>query len=407
MNINEALKRAISLHNENRISEAEALYKSVLKSEPNHPIASVLHAKILLQTGRPNKVGEILKTVIRQHAYYMQAHNAMGEFYESKKEKLKALRCYKKALMLEPAQSAPLVAIGNIMQNLDSYSDAENPKIFEVYKRAVINQPKFIPALNNCAAIQLKMLLPNEALNTINNVLSFSPNNIRANAYKTIILQGLGKESEADELIGFGKLIQTTSLQLNKPDQNLVVFNEKLKKVILNHPNFTSDWDPAKRAIRGGAVVPRLFDYNHPILKKLEVGIVNAVGNYMARLEDQENHPFLGYKPTRYTIDIWANILGSNDHQSSHIHNQGWMSGVYYVSLPENSLEDNSYAGWIEFNRPGYGLPALGGDDHIKKLAPKAGMIVMFPSYVWHGTIPFTSQGTRISIAFDVHADDN
>ena len=59
MNINEALKRAISLHNENRISEAEALYKSVLKSEPNHPIASVLHAKILLQTGRPNKVGKI------------------------------------------------------------------------------------------------------------------------------------------------------------------------------------------------------------------------------------------------------------------------------------------------------------------------------------------------------------
>ena len=37
--------------------------------------------------------------------------------------------------MLEPAQSAPLVAIGNIMQNLDIYSDADNPKIFEVYKK--------------------------------------------------------------------------------------------------------------------------------------------------------------------------------------------------------------------------------------------------------------------------------
>ena len=74
------------------------------------------------------------------------------------------------------------------------------------------------------------MLLPYDALKTINNVLSFSPNNIRANAYKTIILQGLGKESEADELIGFGKLIQTTELRLNTCDQNLVAFNEKLKK---------------------------------------------------------------------------------------------------------------------------------------------------------------------------------
>ena len=405
MNINDALKQAISHHNENRISEAEALYRSVLEFEINHPIASVLLAKILLQTGRLNEVEKILKTVISQHAYYMQAYNAMGDFYENKKEKLNALSFYKKALMLEPAQSAPLVAIGNIMQNPDIYSDEDNPKILEVYKRAVTNQPQFLPALNNCAAIQLKMLLPDEALNTINNVLSFSPNNIRANAYKTIILQGLGKESEADELIGFGKLIQTTELQLNTSDQDLMAFNEKLKKVILKHPNFTSDWDPAKRAIRGGAVVPRLFDYNHPILKKLEVAIVNAVGNYMTNLQNKENHPFLGFKPTRYTIDIWANVLGSNDHQSSHIHNQGWMSGVYYVSLPENSVEDNPYAGWLEFNRPGYGLPALGGEKNIERIAPKAGMIVMFPSYVWHGTIPFTSQDTRISIAFDIHAD--
>ena len=405
MNINDALKRAISHHNENRISEAEALYRSVLEFEINHPIASVLLAKILLQTGRLNEVEKILKTVISQHAYYMQAYNAMGDFYENKKEKLNALSFYKKALMLEPAQSAPLVAIGNIMQNPDIYSDEDNPKILEVYKRAVTNQPQFLPALNNCAAIQLKMLLPDEALNTINNVLSFSPNNIRANAYKTIILQSLGKESEADELIGFGKLIQTTELQLNTSDQDLMAFNEKLKKVILKHPNLTSDWDPAKRAIRGGAVVPRLFDYNHPILKKLEVAIVNAVGNYTTNLQNKENHPFLGFKPTRYTIDIWANVLGPNHHQSSHIHNQGWMSGVYYVSLPENSVEDNPYAGWLEFNRPGYGLPALGGEKNIERIAPKAGMIVMFPSYVWHGTIPFTSQDTRISIAFDIHAD--
>lgn len=405
MNINDALKRAISHHNENRISEAEALYRSVLEFEINHPIASVLLAKILLQTGRLNEVEKILKNVISHHAYYMQAYNAMGDFYENKKEKLNALSCYKKALMLEPAQSAPLVAIGNIMQSPEFYSDSDNPKILEVYKRAVTNQPKFLPALNNCAAIQLKMLLPDDALNTINNVLSFSPNNIRANAYKTITLQGLGRESEANELIGFGKLIQTTKLQLNASDQDLMAFNEKLKTVILKHPNFTSDWDPAKRAIRGGAVVPRLFDYNHPILKKLEAAIVNAVGNYMKNLRNKENHPFLGFKPTRYSIDIWANILGSNDHQSSHIHNQGWMSGVYYVSLPENSVEDNPYAGWLEFNRPGYGLPALGGEKNIKRIAPKAGMIVMFPSYVWHGTIPFTSQDTRISIAFDIHAD--
>ena len=87
MNINDALKRAIYHHNENRLAEAEALYRSVLGFETNHPIASVLLAKILLQTGRPNAVEKILKTVISHHAYYMQAYNAMGDFYENKKKK--------------------------------------------------------------------------------------------------------------------------------------------------------------------------------------------------------------------------------------------------------------------------------------------------------------------------------
>ena len=140
MNINDALKRAIYHHNENRISEAEALYRSVLEFEINHPVASVLLAKILLQTGRPNAVEKILKTVISHHAYYMQAYNAMGDFYEHKKERLNALRCYKKALMLEPTHSAPLVAIGNIMQNLDTYSDADNLKIFKVFSMNLLQR---------------------------------------------------------------------------------------------------------------------------------------------------------------------------------------------------------------------------------------------------------------------------
>ena len=30
------------------------------------------------------------------------------------------------------------------------------------------------------------------------------------------------------------------------------------------------------------------------------------------------------------------------------------------------------------------------------------GKLVLFPSYFWHGTVPFTSENTRLTIAFDV-----
>ena len=91
MDINKALKQAISYHNANRMSEAEALYRSVLKSQAGHPIASVLLAKMLLQKGILIEVESLLEGVLSEHAYYMQAYNVMGDLYETKKENSKAI----------------------------------------------------------------------------------------------------------------------------------------------------------------------------------------------------------------------------------------------------------------------------------------------------------------------------
>jgi hypothetical protein len=33
---------------------------------------------------------------------------------------------------------------------------------------------------------------------------------------------------------------------------------------------------------------------------------------------------------------------------------------------------------------------------------PRVGTLVLFPSYMWHGTVPFRSTQARTTIAFDV-----
>ena len=35
-------------------------------------------------------------------------------------------------------------------------------------------------------------------------------------------------------------------------------------------------------------------------------------------------------------------------------------------------------------------------------LRPQPGMLVLFPSYFWHGTLPFHSEQPRLTVAFDV-----
>jgi hypothetical protein len=43
--------------------------------------------------------------------------------------------------------------------------------------------------------------------------------------------------------------------------------------------------------------------------------------------------------------------------------------------------------------------PKLDPEHFVK---PEPGMLVLFPSYMWHGTAPFGGKEPRLTIAFDV-----
>jgi len=59
------------------------------------------------------------------------------------------------------------------------------------------------------------------------------------------------------------------------------------------------------------------------------------------------------------------------------------------------TLED----GVLTFGQPSIiTTPALTAEYVVR---PRIGMLVLFPSYIWHGTVPFHSAAVRTTIAFD------
>ena len=55
----------------------------------------------------------------------------------------------------------------------------------------------------------------------------------------------------------------------------------------------------------------------------------------------------------------------------------------------------------LPFDEPDRRFPCC--DEAPKlRIRPTEGLLVLFPSYLFHRTIPFSGDGTRISIAFDV-----
>ena len=56
--------------------------------------------------------------------------------------------------------------------------------------------------------------------------------------------------------------------------------------------------------------------------------------------------------------------------------------------------------GWLSFGQPGVPTqPPLAAEHFVK---PEPGVLVLFPSYMWHGTAPFHGDGMRLTAAFDV-----
>ncbi len=102
----------------------------------------------------------------------------------------------------------------------------------------------------------------------------------------------------------------------------------------------------------------------------------------------------------RYAVQgAWSVRLRPNGFHVDHVHQLGWLSSAFHVELPP-AVQGGEREGWLKFGEPGIATqPALPPEHFVK---PEPGRLVLFPSYMWHGTTPFAGEEDRLTIAFDV-----
>ena len=91
--------------------------------------------------------------------------------------------------------------------------------------------------------------------------------------------------------------------------------------------------------------------------------------------------------------------MQKSGHLTSHIHETGWMSGVLYLQLPIQTKHPDE--GAIEFGYDGDDYPE-GKKLPTKKVFVELGDLILFPSSLFHKTVPFHTNEERICIAFDI-----
>jgi hypothetical protein len=87
-----------------------------------------------------------------------------------------------------------------------------------------------------------------------------------------------------------------------------------------------------------------------------------------------------------------------------HIHADGWLSGVYYVEVPAVVRDPAGRAGWLQVGGSRRDI-RLTREPITRAVQPEPGLLVTFPSHLWHDTIPLPEQNAerRLCLAFDLH----
>ena len=102
--------------------------------------------------------------------------------------------------------------------------------------------------------------------------------------------------------------------------------------------------------------------------------------------------------------NMWANINYKGGFNRPHLHPNALFSGVYWIKTPKNSgdlmlYEPRQGAQCTMPNRKEGKLPPeLWREVHY---TPNAGVIIMFPAWLWHEVRPNQSDDIRISVSFN------
>ena len=164
------------------------------------------------------------------------------------------------------------------------------------------------------------------------------------------------------------------------------------------HQLHTLKTHPVGQSLRGGSqTAAALTQSDDPAIRAFFQVIDRPIRNYMAAV-GQGGDPLRARNTGDYRIQgSWSVRLRPNGFHADHIHSNGWLSSACHIELPPE-VAGEGREGWLRFGAPP-SLPNLAAEHHVQ---PQPGTLVLFPSYMWHGTQPFGGEASRLTLAFDV-----
>ncbi len=278
--------------------------------------------------------------------------------------------------------------------------DGDMERALEAFTRAVDIDPKTKAGRMDAARALIFIERYDEALTHLDVVEGFTSNDQEVLAYQGLCWRLMGDERH-EWLNDYQRFVRPITMDVPTGYSTVPEFLEELEATLRNL--HTAKNHPIDQTLRGGSQTHGLLlDRSEPVIQKLKSGLHDCVADFVSTLPNDKTHPLLSRNTGRFDFSAsWSVWLRQNGFHVNHVHSMGWLSSSFYVTVPDNTTgQDKDKEGWIKFGESGL---MLGEREKIGRLIkPEAGMLALFPSYMWHGTVPYSRPEDRITTPFDV-----
>jgi Tfp pilus assembly protein PilF len=381
--------------NEGDLDGAESGFARAVELQPTNIEAQTTLARVRYMRGDPG-FARALVTAVKANRENVRLQHLLGRLLWRAGQLPEAETFLRDLLNRNSSNANVQSTLSEVLLEQGRLREAETLALEAAAKR-----PKQQAVLLNLVTILLARGAAEDAMPLIEVQLRRDPASQPWLAYEATASRLLGK-GRYRELYDYDRFVRVFDLEAPPGWSSMDEFNRALAATLNDRHRFSKH--PLDQTLRNGTQTSRsLLTEPDPAVRAILKAFDEPIAEYRRSLGTAADHPLSRWNvgAAQFT-GAWSVRLARNGYHVNHFHPDGMLSSAYYVELPEETRDVQAKSGWLKLGEPRYPVPGLVPERFVQ---PKPGRLVLFPSYMWHGTNPIYGDQARLCIAFDVRPD--
>ena len=374
-----------------RLEDAERAYAQAVALEPGNATSQSTLAQLRYMRGDPEFARD-LSAAANANTGDVALQLAHGEILRRSADLEGAETILRRLLTVSGPSPEVRSALAMVLHESGQLHAAEGEAL-----DAAVARPHDATIIANLVSIELACGKPDAAVPFIRTQRQRQPHEQRWIAYEALAARMLG-DPLYRRLYDYQRLVRVYDLQAPAGWSSMDELNAALIDALRARHRFAAH--PLDQSLRNGSQTMRnLLAESDAAIRGLLGAFAPPLQEYCAALGNSADHPLSARNRGEFAFrGCWSVELRRDGFHVNHIHPEGWLSSAYYVAVPEEVGDANLKSGWLKFGEPNSPVPGVRAELFVQ---PRPGRLVLFPSYMWHGTNAIHGDQPRLTVAFD------